>query len=351
MVIRMFRKTYIEVNLTNIEKNVTKLINLNNYEYNFGVVKANCYNHGLKAIEYIIKGGCNYLAVSSLDEALKIRKLYKKIPILCLGLINVENAKICYKNNITITIDSLDFLEKLNIKKYPKIHIKIDTGMNRLGIKDDKVLKKINNYAKNKNIEIEGIYTHIYEAKNEEKTKAQIDLFEKKYHLIENVKIVHLAQSETFIKYEKPPFVNGCRLGLGMYGFYKSNEFYSTFKLKSKIIEIKKIYKGETVGYNARYKAKEDEYIGILPVGYADGIIRANTGRHVYIKNKPYEIIGSICMDMLMVKIDKSIKLNEDVEIIKDINHIKQIASYLNTIPYEVLTSITYRVPTIYKKS
>ena len=136
-----------------------------------------------------------------------------------------------------------------------------------------------------------------------------------------------------------------------MYGFNEVNniKLKSTFKLYSEIIQIHKIHKDETVGYNAKHKAKNEELIGVVAIGYADGIIRKNIGRNVYINNKPYEIVGNICMDMLFVKIDNNVSLYDKVEIIKDNEHIKEIAKHLDTIPYEIMCNISNRVPNIYK--
>ena len=152
-------------------------------------------------------------------------------------------------------------------------------------------------------------------------------------------------------RYEKPEFVNGCRLGIIMYGFNEVNniKLKSTFKLYSEIIQIHELNSGDTIGYNGIYKADDTEIIGVVAIGYADGIIRKNTGRYVYINNKPYKIVGNICMDMLFIKIDDTIKLYDKVEIIKDNNHIKEIANYLNTIPYEIMCNISSRVPLVYK--
>ena len=102
-------------------------------------------------------------------------------------------------------------------------------------------------------------------------------------------------------------------------------------------------------GYNGIFKAKRDTKIGVLPIGYADGIIRKNTGRHVYIKGIKYKIVGNICMDMLFVEIDENVNLYDKVEVLKDNKHIEETAKYLETIPYEILCEIGVRVPRIYK--
>lgn len=358
-----YRGTYAKINLTNIKENVSKIITKNNmYKYYFGVVKADSYGHyDNKVVKAIIEGGVNYLCVSSLEEALKIRQKFEKIPILCLGVIEPQYVSLCIKENISITVVSYEYLNsilKLSINKENlrnlKIHIKLDTGMNRLGIKEVKELKSTFDNINKNNLFIEGIYTHICNASNEKYTKMQFDRFDNLLKSIDisNVKIIHLPNSETLINYPKLKYVNGCRLGIVMYGFTKDKNLNlkSTFSVFSKIIQIKHIKKNESVGYDSIYKAKEDEIIGIVQIGYADGILRKNTGRNVYINNKEYEIIGNICMDMLMVRVDKEVKLYDEVVILKDIEHIEKVSKYLDTIPYEVMCNITKRVQRVYEK-
>lgn len=353
----MFRNTYVEINLENIENNVKKIIKTySDYKYYFGVVKADCYGHDdLQTVKSIIKGGCNYLCVATLDEAIEIRKELKEIPILCLGVITKDYIDICKQQNITVTIPSLEYITELNNQdtKNLKIHLKINTGMNRLGIKEKTELQEVYEIAKNKKMNIEGIYTHIYEASNKDKYNKQINIFEEMIHSIpiEKIKIIHTSASEAMSNYKRQKEVNGCRLGIIMYGFTNKKDLNlkSTFSLKSQIIQINNLKPGETVGYNGIYEAKENEKIAVVSIGYADGIIRKNTGRTVFIKGKEYNIIGNICMDMLFVKIDDNVQLYDKVEILKDNEHIEKVADYLETIPYEVLCSVGKRVPRIYK--
>ena len=351
----MYRNTYVEVNLKNIENNVRTLINrYNNYQYYFGVVKADCYGHNsVKTVKSIIKGGCNYIAVATLDEALEIRNEIKDIPILCLGIIPINHIQECIKNNITVTISNKDYLEQLLAQKHDnlKVHVKINTGMNRLGFNNREELNTIYNQIKSSNLILEGIYTHIYNSNNKESTSKQFGKFEE---LTANIKlkdipIVHIGASEATISYLKLPYTNGCRIGIAMYGLMdnKQVELLPTFSLYSEVIQINDI-ENETVGYNGNYKANGKEKIAVVPIGYADGIIRKNTGRDVYINDIPYKIVGNICMDMLFVKIDDTVKVGDKVTIIKDIEHIEQIAKYLDTISYEVMCSIGKRVLRVY---
>ena len=351
----MYRNTYVEINLKNIEYNIKEIIKKNNnYKYYFGVVKADCYGHGdIPVVKSIINAGCNYLAVATLDEALVIRNKIKDIPILCLGIINPKYTPVCIKNNITITISNLEQLKDINThNKKLKAHLKINTGMNRLGINNKEDLNKAITIIKKKGITIEGIYTHIYNSNNKKDTTNQLNKFEQitKDINLNNIPIVHIYASEATNLYPKKDYINGIRLGIAMYGLidYKDIKFKDTFSLYSEVIQINKV-SNETVGYNGAYKAKNNELIAVIPIGYADGIIRKNTGRYVYINNKKYKIVGNICMDMLFVKVDNTIKLGDKVTIIKDNNHIKEIAKHLDTITYEILCSISKRVPKIYK--
>ena len=352
----LLRKTYAEINLKNVKENVNKIINkYKGYDYYFGVVKADCYGHGYKkTVQAVINGGCNYLAVATLEEAIKIRAVYTKIPILCLGVIDEEFLKICEENNITITIGSLSYLKELKLKNYNKIkvHLKINTGMNRLGISNENELEEVVKILKDNNIEIEGIYTHIYNASNKKHYEEQIEKFKKitgKIN-IKKIKIVHISASEATMNYPKLDFANGCRLGIVMYGFYgpKDLNLKSTFVLKSKVIQINEVKKGETVGYNGTHTAEKDEKIAVVAIGYADGVIRKNKGRFVYIHDKKYEIIGNVCMDMMFVKVDDTVKVHDMVYVLKDNEHIEEVANYLETIPYEVICLIGKRVNRIY---
>ena len=389
----MFRKTYVEVNIDNLKNNVKNIVNYyNDYQYYFGVVKGNCYGHGTtNVINELIDSGINYLAVSSLEEALEAREINKKIPILCLEPIAIEYIDICIKNKITITVHDFYYAKKLiekNINKKIKIHLKIDSGMNRLGFKDKNELNEIYEKLKeNKNIEIEGIYTHFATLGiNDKEWDNQLNKFK---YLTEDINlseipIVHLAKSAAFIDHPKIDFCNGIRLGIAMYGYdpnpkYNTNgiknklrqikrnilrkknkvsetttkipfELKPAFKMYTELIQIKKVKKGEFVGYGAMYRANEDIKIGIMPVGYDDGIFRKSRGRYVTIKNRKYQLIGDVGMGMTAVKIDDSIEINDRVTLIGDLVPIKEVAKHNGTSIYEIMCNIGKNVPRVYTK-
>lgn len=389
----MYRKTYVEVNIDNLKNNVKNIVNYyNDYKYYFGVVKGNCYGHGTTyLINELIESGVNYLAVSTLEEALEARKINKKIPILCLEPIKLEYIDICIKNNITITVHDYIYAKELidkKLNKNIKIHLKIDSGMNRLGFKEKKELNEIYKELKNKeNIEVEGIFTHFATLGiNDKEWDNQLEKFKEltKDIDLKEIPIVHLYKSAAFINHPKLDFANGIRLGIGMYGYY-SNPVYNTngiknklraikryinkkknnisttitripielkpaFKMYSEIIQVKQIKKGEFVGYGAMYRAKEDEIIGIMPIGYDDGIFRKSRGRFVTINNKRYQLIGDIGMGMTAVKIDNTINMYDKVTLIGDKVTIKEVANHNGTSIYETMCNIGKQIPRVYIK-
>ena len=345
----MYRNTYVEVNLDNISSNVSKIISkYNNYDYYFGVVKADSYGHySNKVVRSVIDGGCNYLAVSSLEEALEIRKEIRDIPILVLGIVDVEFIDVCIKNRITITISSKEYVEMLVY--YPdvaglKVHLKVNSGMNRLGFNNTEDFLFSYNTLIDNNIIVEGIYSHIYDPLNEENTNKQISLFKEFVDLVK-VDIVHLFASDALLKYDKVDFCNGVRLGIAMYGLQEVDgiELDNTFKLISEVIQINENITG-TLGYGGTYDIKPGDRIAIIPIGYADGYIRKNKGNYVYINDNKYQIVGNICMDMSFVLVDSNVKVWDKVYLIKDNEHLREIAKYLDTIPYEVICLISKRV-------
>lgn len=389
----MYRKTYVEVNIDNLKNNVKNIVNYyNNYDYYFGVVKGNCYGHGTTyLINELIESGVNYLAVSSLEEAIEVRNINKNIPILCLEPIRVEYINICIENNITITVHDYKYAKELinkEINKKLKIHLKIDSGMNRLGFKEKIELNEIYKELKNKeNIEIEGIFTHFATLGiNDKEWDNQLEKFKEITSDInlKEIPIVHLYKSAAFINHPKIDFANGIRLGIAMYGYY-SNPAYNTkgiknklrelkryinkkknnisktitqipielkpaFKMYSEIIQVKQIKKGEFVGYGAMYRSTEDEIIGIMPVGYDDGIFRKSRGRYVTINNKKYQIIGDVGMGMTAVKIDNTVNMYDKVTLIGDKVTIKEVANHNGTSIYETMCNIGKQIPRTYIK-
>lgn len=369
----MYRKTYALIDCEAIENNIKEIIDkYNSYKYYIGVVKNNAYGHGIESIKYMIKGGINYLAVSSLEEALKIRKINKVISLLILEPIHYEDVNVAIKNNITITVDDKDYFDKLLSEQVNvKFHLKIDSGMNRFGLKDKNDVKYIVDKS-NDDLFLEGIYTQLSCGIGEEFLRER-KTFEDLTSLIDlsKIPIVHLERSLTLEQHDKLPYDNGIRLGLIMYGFNKKKytpswkrrlldkitlkkdtfvpsklNLKTTFKFYTEVIEVKDVKKGEIIGYGGMYDNNSDVRIAILPYGFADFLYINKS--YVYINGKKYNIVVNY-MDITAVIIDNNVKVGDSVEIFGDNIGIREAAQLAGQNVYKLLTSVTNRVPRVYK--
>ena len=384
----MYRKTFVEVNLDNISNNVKNIIKkYPDYKYYIGMVKSNAYGHGYYIVNTLIEAGINYLAVSSLDEAMKIREYNKDIPVLITEIIDDDLISIAIKNNITLTIDNLEYLKIIGNKKCT-IHLKIDTIMNRIGIKTKSEFNEIYKYIEeNKNIYLEGIYTHfatpgvndIYydlQIKNFKNITSDIDL--------SKIPIVHLSSSFALLNHPKIDFANAVRIGTILYGYDISLKDYSNdfksklkkardkfltskydiskvirgtsidlkpaFKIKTNVMEIKDVKKGELLGYGTNIM-EEDARVAILPIGYESGIGTNNVGRRVLINNKHYDVIGPTSMCMMFVRVDNSVKVKDEVTILGDSITLGQISRLNNSHIQLTLVTIGANLPRVYIKN
>lgn len=379
----MYRPSYIEVDGKILENNVQNIKkNYPEYKYYFGVVKNNCYHHGFYAIKYLIKGGINYLAVSSLEEALNARKYAPEIPILCLEPIDSEYVYDAINNNITISISSLYDLSKIIDLKFSdelKVHLMVDSGMNRLGFKNSNDFYKAYSALKDKkNVIVEGVYTHLATSGiKDQHYSQQISKFLEITSMVDlnDIPIVHIDRSLTMVVHDKLPFVNGARIGITLYGFKQniptgnlltrikrsiaqrkyniSNvhlmnnlDIKFAFRVYSRVMEIRNATKGEFCGYGADYIVTEDVKIATIPVGYADGITK--NFKYVFIHNVPCEIISE-CMDMIMVKVPNNVKIGDKVEIIGKNQSIKDLCLRTNMVGHKLLNQFSNRLPVVYK--
>lgn len=382
----MYRKTYVEVNLDNLSYNVKNIVNTyNNYDYYIGVIKGNAYGHGSYIVNTLVKSGVNYIAVSSLEEAIDVRKWNEDIPILCLQPINLDFLAIAISNCVTLTLNDYDYYKQLLKTKFKdkiKVHIKIDSGMSRLGFKDKNQVKEVyDNLIKKDNIILEGIYTHLATTGIYDKAwDNQIEKFQDITSLIDLTKIpiVHIGKSNTIVTHKKIPFTNGIRLGMIMYGFSqlppkvtnklrllkrnyiakklkisetikdKEPDLKQTFTLYSNVIQVNDIKTGDHVGYGITYTATKDTKIAVVEIGYADGLSLKNTGRYVSINNKKYKIVGSINMGMITVEVDDTVKKGDLVTIYGEDISIKEVSNYIGTTTYQLITSVNPNIPRVY---
>lgn len=356
---KRYRKTYAEINLKHILDNYEAVSKIIYPKKVIPVVKANAYGHGaLEVTNYLVKHNVDYFAVSLLEEALELRSQHKDIDILVMGVTHESDIEIISKEKITITVSNMDQIQYLEDTKDPiTIHIKVDTGMNRLGFKtDNEILTALEVIKKNNNITIEGLYTHFSTADcDKDYYDKQKERFDEIVQMIDyKFKMIHASNSSSSIKYENDiDYSTHVRLGISLYGLTLDKDvdfLQNTYRLITHIAEIKHLKKGEKVGYSASYEASANEVIGVLPLGYADGFIRKNQGGFVEIDGKLYPIIGRICMDQMFIKIDDSITKEDSVIIMGGKVSIDDVAHRLETINYEVICQITYRVPKVYRK-
>ncbi|RVZ88569.1 alanine racemase [Helicobacter pylori] len=342
------------------------------------VVKANAYGAGaIKASEIFLQEGANYLGVATLDEALELRSHFSKTPILILGYSPNSNASMLIDNDLSAMIFSLEQAEvfsqmALKSQKRLKVHLKIDTGMHRLGLepnfKSIEIIKKIRAL---KGLEVEGIFTHLSNADAKIKTHAknQMKAFNAFLEQLLNQKIEfqyrHAYNSAGILSLcngNENRLLNLYRPGIMLYGFYPSNEvkqscptiLKNVISLKAQIVQIRSVKKGEFIGYGEHFYTNEETLVGVLALGYADGLMRALGNRiQVAINNQLAPLIGKVCMDQCFVKLN-NIQAKEGDEVIlfgdksAKANDASEIAMLLNTIPYETISTLSKRLERVY---
>lgn len=345
------RPTYLQINLNAFLANYQTVKNISGKEV-FAVVKANAYGHGMIGISKFLDDlQCAYICVSSFDEAVRLRNHGIISPILILGYVDLSQAAIDYVSShaITLSVVSLEWFNLLISFSLPatlKLHIEIDTGMNRLGFKDVSEVERVIELSQLYNLNIEGIYTHFHSSdKGDDSLQHQFNQFKQLVSsLTYHFKWIHTANSDAIFNLEDT-FSNAVRPGLALYG-YSSTTLALTpvMSFHSKITQKKLIHKGETVSYSATYKATEDLWIGIVPAGYADGIpIGLSNNYHVFVDSKACDVVGKICMDQLMIRIPPEVY--DDHVILSGLtNNFALMAKLTNTITYEVLTCLNARI-------
>jgi alanine racemase len=343
-----------------------------------GVVKANAYGHGIDEVSRkLVELGIDFLGVANYDEAIRLRKLIPDTPILVFGTLihsKLEPAKyvsILHKHDLTATVASYDTAKFLNdysrkFRSKFRIHIKVDTGMRRIGLDYKRALGTIKQIASFKNLELEGIFTHFAasEEKNKSFSKRQLTRFNK---LLQQLKkagiefpIVHAANSGAVLDL-KSSYFNMVRPGLLLYGYYPGRGVKNKIKLKpvmnlkSKVTFIKKIDTGESVSYGRKFTAKQPEFIGSVPIGYGDGYWRRLSNRSkVLINKRLYRQVGSVTMDWIMIELGRSykLKIGDDVLLMGEENGVSlgadKLAKLCGTIPYEMLCAVADRVERVY---
>ena len=349
----LYRDSWIEVNLSAFQDNIRYLKKYTNKKL-IAIIKANGYGTGNRLIALsALKAGADLLAVSSLDEALFLRSEGIESDILVLGFINPKFAHIMRDYNITATALSIDWVKEFihHGGQGCKVQIKVETGMNRIGIYNLEDLQEAHHLLIQHGVLIDGIFTHfacsdqadnIYTDKQMKRFEVALNLLGRDYQWI------HTSNSDAAIHYHEN-ISNATRCGIAMFGVssYKT-ELKPMLSLKSKVICIKKVPAHEYIGYGSTYMTKKDEWIATIPIGYADGWCRKNQGRLAYIDDLPCEFVGRICMDQSMLRVSENTKVGDVVELIGEHMPITQVATELDTITHEIMTSLTDRLTKIY---
>ncbi|MDD2586594.1 MAG: alanine racemase [Syntrophomonadaceae bacterium] len=367
------RPTWAEIDLGVIRHNICSVREAAAGAKVMAVVKANGYGHGMLEVSRIcLEEGIGYLAVASLDEAMILREAGINLPVLVLGYIPEEYADTVVENNIRTTIFNSHLAKALSraavkLSKEAYLHIKIDTGMGRLGfLPDEKALNMIGEIASLPGVKLEGIFTHFAVADIQDRsfTLEQFRIFKQFISRLEQrnlyIPIKHCSNSAAFVEYPET-HLDMVRAGIILYGLYPSSEIdrnkldiIPAMTFKSRISFIKNLPAGYTISYGRTYCCADQTKVATVPVGYADGYSRLLSNRaRAVIKGQEVPLIGNVCMDQCMFDVSgvEGVKEGDDVILFGRPEHgvtVDNLAEIMGTINYEVLCSITSRVPRIY---
>ena len=365
--INIHRDAWVEVSISNLEHNIREIKkNVPEGVKLLGVVKADAYGHGAVMLApTILASGIDMLGVASIDEGVDLRNAGINCDILVLGAVPVWAVESAVKNNLSIAIFSKEHIKackqtftRTGIK--PKVHIKLDTGMNRIGIRCEDAINFINEIQKLEYIDLQGIFTHLAAA--EELDKAQLQI-EKWNNVINNVNtkglLLHILNTAGTICYDVPNS-NMRRVGISLYGLYpdfpnikfEKPNLKQLISLKGRIVNIHTAKQGEGISYCHTYVADCDRTIATVPIGYADGVPRLLSNKiKGCLNGVEVNQVGNITMDQMMFDIT-GVKANTgDVITILDENHtIDDWAKLLNTINYELTCRLKVRLPRVYTR-
>ena len=376
----------LEINKENLRKNLEKIRSIN--KNIICVVKDNAYGLGIENILPILfENNCNYFAVAYIEEAAKIRKILenfekekklgflenKKINITVLNYIEPKNLKYAVENDVKLTIfnfsqlsNYLKMLEESFENTVLKIHIKVNSGMNRLGFNESEILelieiiKKYELNSKNNKLEIISIFSHISDAENQIETEKQVEKYENILKIFDknNVKYQykHLQASPLLFKYGEKYNYDFARVGMALYGMEPLSYdvgLLDVISVKSQIINIRNVKKNDKISYGSKGIVNRDSKIGIVSIGYAHGFqkqIENSREAYVLVNGQKAKIIGEICMDMIFVDLTdiENVEVNDEVVIVgsqKNIENgitekitLRQVAKWAGTIQDDVLT-------------
>ncbi|KQY84305.1 alanine racemase [Paenibacillus sp. Root52] len=375
-----YRPTQAEINLDHLCDNVEAFREaLPKGMKLLACVKANAYGHGaVETARGLEQYGVDYLSVAFLDEALELRQHGIKLPILVLGYTPPEGVAVAWEHDITITLYSrevLDAIRNLNAGTSTgklKVHIKMDSGMGRLGLLPGKdAVAFVQEVASLDQVMLEGMFTHFAKADEADKTYT-LEQYRRFQSVVEALRdqgcvipIIHTANSAAAIDTPNLSY-DMVRVGISLYGLYPSTEvnhqvvkLSPVLTLKTKAVLVKTLPPHWGVSYGTRYVTQENERIATLPIGYADGFSRMLTGKaQVLVRGRRVPVVGTICMDQCMVSLQSFAEEAEEIQVGEEvvlIGHqsgecitVDEVAAQLGTIPYEVICMMAHRIPRIY---
>ncbi|MCP3872275.1 MAG: alanine racemase [Desulfobacteraceae bacterium] len=376
-----------KISLNAIQKNIQNLKQMTNSQSRFmAVVKAEAYGHGaVRVARTALKSGADWLGVARLHEAVELRNNGIDSPVLVFGYVHPSQVDVINDHDLVVTVYDLDMAEQLswqakNLRKPIKTHLKVDTGMGRVGMVINKdfsdtlarkqVLKDIEKMIKLPGIDLCGIYTHFASADSKDRTYTdlQINLFDS---LLEDLKknsiefeMVHAANSAGIIEFPQSHY-DMVRAGISIYGLYPSLEMdpskiklIPAMTLASIVTSVKKVSKGFYVSYGMTHETKEETTLASVPIGYADGFSRRfSSNGYMLVKGYKAPIVGRVCMDQTMIDVGGIPDINSGNEVVLigsqgDVTiGADELANKINTINYEITSALTSRVKRVYSDS
>mgnify|MGYP000533378779 CR=1 FL=1 len=367
------RPTWAEIDLAAIKHNLKVIQKAAGNAKVMAMVKANAYGHGMLEVSEICRQQkVDFFGVASLDEAIALKKVIKDIPILVLGYIPKSDAEEVVANDIRpciFTIETAEAMSKAAVKlnHEVKLHIKIDTGMGRIGfLPNEKTLETIMTIAAFPKVQIEGIFTHFAEADvtNSSFTQEQIQIFKELVGKLEKrglyIPLKHCSNSAALINFPEAHF-DMVRAGIILYGLYPSAEIsrknldiIPAMTLKSRVAYIKTLPAGYSISYGRTYCCQQESRVATIPIGYADGYSRLFSNRaQAVIKGKRVPLVGNVCMDMCMFDVSELGEIGEGEEVIlfgrpEDGITADDLAELIGTINYEIVAALGSRVPRVF---
>jgi alanine racemase len=364
------RATWAEVNLARLDYNLAAIKKRVAPAKVLLTVKANAYGHGLVEVSKALAGKTDYIGVAVLEEGILLRKLGITAPIIVLGGIWRNQIPLYLQHDLTLTASSVERLEQINTVSgqmgiKAKVHLKIDTGMERIGIHYYSAHLLQEAALKCAHVEVEGIFSHLANADSSDltHTRLQLERFSEVLRFYERrslpIPMRHIANSAAVLALPESSF-DMVRPGILLYGVYPSLNLPRTIDVKpalawkSRVVYFKVVKPGHPVSYGSTWQSDHEVRIVTIPVGYGDGYFRSMSNRaQVIIRGKKYSQVGTICMDQLMVNIEWDSAYNGDEVILlgesdEEKITVENLADWAGTIPYEILTNINTRVPRVY---